>query len=332
MSSWPKNKAVAAVIVGACVIASVFNGASLLWPEEETTTPSLRRSMQSEEEGLDSDSDEISPFMYPWAQTHLRPVTRAPESKETVLFWHIPKSGGSTAKSIYRCLGKTIDIESKPDSILEAEKMGLVASGKVDIIFSSYPDLAVDHLFDPLHKGRMMAMFRHPVDRLISKFYYLQVATWEKTYRPDWKDIDILTWVQSNNMDNDHMVKKLAGKLQRDDATEVDLFLAKRTAKARFVVGLMTEMEESIHRFNTVIGIDESEKRSERCLGLYFGKGPKKTNSNSHAKVEKDSPAYRLLAEKNSLDIQLYEYVLELFEEQKEIIESYSNSVAVSTV
>eukprot|EP00571_Detonula_confervacea_P013578 CAMPEP_0172311684 /NCGR_PEP_ID=MMETSP1058-20130122/15525_1 /TAXON_ID=83371 /ORGANISM="Detonula confervacea, Strain CCMP 353" /LENGTH=69 /DNA_ID=CAMNT_0013024949 /DNA_START=63 /DNA_END=272 /DNA_ORIENTATION=+ len=67
------------------------------------------------------------------------------------------------------------------------------------------------------------------------------------------------------------------------------------------------------------------------CLGQYFGKDLKKTNSNSHPKVKKDSHAWKLLAEKNSLDIQLYEYVLELFDQQKEVIESYASSVDVST-
>ena len=86
------------------------------------------------------------------------------------------QSGGSTAKSIYKCFGKNIRVLSLPSSIYEAEKNSLVASGEVDMIFSSYPDLATQHLFDPFHKGRAMVMLRHPVDRLVSKFYYLQIA------------------------------------------------------------------------------------------------------------------------------------------------------------
>ena len=86
-------------------------------------------------------------------------------------------------------------------------------------------------------------------------------------------------------MDNDHMVKKLAGKLQRDTATETDLQRAKTTIKRRFVVGLMQHMEESTRRFNTVIGIDEEEKKVRRCMDRYFGKGDKKQNTNSHPKV-----------------------------------------------
>ena len=59
---------------------------------------------------------------------------------------------------------------------MNAKKNGLIASGFVDMIFSSFPEMAARHLLDPQHKGTAFVMLRHPVDRLISKFYYLQVA------------------------------------------------------------------------------------------------------------------------------------------------------------
>ncbi|KAL7539621.1 hypothetical protein ACHAXR_009449 [Thalassiosira sp. AJA248-18] len=323
-SSWPKPKAVAAVL-GACLIASIFisdEPSFMMWSdngdEDEPHQILPRRYLKSRG----------SP-VYPWAQKLLQPLSTTPDpSKETVVFWHIPKSGGTTAKTLYTSLGKSIDIESKPGPILEAQKKGLVASGQVDIIFSSLPNFAVSHLFDNSHKGRALALFRHPVDRLISKFYYLQTATWENTYRPEWKGVDILDWAKGINIDNDCMVKKLAGKVQRDKATEKDLRMAMRTVKQHFIVGLMHEMEESIHRFNTVMGIDEEEEYTKRVMDHFFGNKVKKTNSNPHPKVEKGSPAWDLLAEQNALDIRLYEYILVLFQEQKEIIDSYRTSFA----
>ncbi|KAL7529500.1 hypothetical protein ACHAXR_004756 [Thalassiosira sp. AJA248-18] len=336
ISSWSKPKAVAAVIVGACLIASVIiDEPSFLWSDGDGGDEAhrLRRtlsSLPSGDDGEDEHQANATLSMYPWAQTLLRPLSTIPEpSRETVLFWHIPKSGGSTAKTLYRALGKSIVISSQPTAILDSQKKGLVQSGQVDIIFSSFPDFAVSHLYDSSHKGRALGLFRHPVDRLISKFFYLQIATWENTYRPEWKDMDILDWVKKHNMDNDHMVKKLAGKIQRDKATEEDLRMAMRTIKQRFVVGLMSEMEESIHRFNIVLGIDESEEKNELVMDKYFGNAVKKTNSNSHPKVEKGSPAWDLLAEQNALDIRLYEYILGLFEEQKEIVDSYRTSLAM---
>ncbi|KAL7530599.1 hypothetical protein ACHAXR_003588 [Thalassiosira sp. AJA248-18] len=261
------------------------------------------------------------------------PLSSKPEpSKETVIFWHIPKSGGTTAKSIYSSMGmgKSTRVYPTPSKILEAKEMGLLEPGQVDIIFTSSPGFAVKQIFDSTHKGRVLALFRHPVERLISKFYYLQVAQWEKKYNPDWKDMDIIDWAKKINTDNNHMVKKLAGKIQRDKATETDLRMAMRTVKQRFVVGLMHEMEESIHRFNTVMGIDEEEEYTKRVMYTFFGNGSSmKTNFNSHPKVEKGSPAWDLLAEQNALDIRLYEYILVIFQEQKGIINSYRTSVAM---
>ena len=87
---------------------------------------------------------------------------------------NITQSGGSTAKAIYKCLGKNIDIRSHVETIEEAANLGLVESNDVDVIFSSFPSEAVGKLFDPSHKGRMLALFRNPVDR---EFYALFLWT-----------------------------------------------------------------------------------------------------------------------------------------------------------
>ena len=64
-----------------------------------------------------------------------------------------------------------------PQGILRAEKLGLVPSGLADMIVTTNGlNFAIEHLYDDTHRGRVLALFRHPVDRLISKFYYTQVA------------------------------------------------------------------------------------------------------------------------------------------------------------
>ena len=68
-----------------------------------------------------------------------------------------------------------VDTTSKR-GIDRAKRMGLVPSGLVDVIVTSDPAYAVEHLFDESHKGRVLALFRHPVDRLVSKFFYLREA------------------------------------------------------------------------------------------------------------------------------------------------------------
>lgn len=83
------------------------------------------------------------------------------------------------------------------------------------------------------------------------------------------------------------MVKKLAGLALEDTATEDDLRMAMRTIRKRFIVGLMHEMEESIHRFNVVLGIDETVPENQECMDHFFhhSLGAKRHNSHEHPHV-----------------------------------------------
>jgi hypothetical protein len=105
-----------------------------------------------------------------WITTNLIDLHQKPNpSEETPLFWHIPKSGGTTAKRLYMCMGLTqtirIGIEPRygyahteklvvfnpypkstsgwktanvdttlPMGIVRAERLRLVPSGKVDLV------------------------------------------------------------------------------------------------------------------------------------------------------------------------------------------------------
>ena len=120
------------------------------------------------------------------------------------------QSGGTTVKSIYECMGQTLANRAGVDpqylhqnkkeviafqpwpgvsrasyvnvdttnkaGLNRAKNMGLVHSGLVDMIITSDITYAVEKLFDESHKGRVLGLFRHPIDRLVSKFFYLQKA------------------------------------------------------------------------------------------------------------------------------------------------------------
>ena len=83
----------------------------------------------------------------------------------------------------------TLNVDTiSPAGMLRAKKMGLVESGLADLIVTTNINVAVATLYDDQNRGRLLALFRPPVDRMISKFYYSQVATWERSYHPQWQN------------------------------------------------------------------------------------------------------------------------------------------------
>ena len=97
--------------------------------------------------------------------------------------------------------------------------------------------------------------------------------------------MSVLEFAVKENDDNNHMVKKLAGKALNETVVEEDLLIAMRTVASRFIVGLTDQMEESIHRFNMVIGIDVSNEESQQCMGQFFGPNGERRNTNPHPEV-----------------------------------------------
>jgi hypothetical protein len=123
----------------------------------------------------------------------------------------------------------------------------------------------------------------------------------------------------------------LVGKSNRDLLTTEDLELAKEIVRTKFVVGLMDSFDESVHRFNVFLGVDESDARNQQCIGQFtstegdsHASANRKViatknqwNSYSHPDVEFGSPAWVSLSKIHFFDILLYRYVREIFDEQR---------------
>ena len=218
----------------------------------------------------------------------------------------------------------TINVDTmSPSGILRAEKMNLVPSGLADLIVTTNINYAIEHLFDPEHKGRVFSVFRNPIERYISLFYYVQQATWERSYNPLWHNMSLFNWAQEYMINDYHvntLTKSLSKKNSHEEVTEQDLRIAQRTVNKRIFVGLIDNMEESIHRFNYIMGVDESSQLNRECIDKYFGHGVKKSNSNSHPKVDESDPAWQYLAERNQYDVRLFEYIVQVFDEQRKVI------------
>ncbi|OEU06342.1 hypothetical protein FRACYDRAFT_150140, partial [Fragilariopsis cylindrus CCMP1102] len=257
------------------------------------------------------------------------------------VLWHIPKTGGSSMKVLlaqcrdlavasqvglpeslyYVTNGKksryvSVDVSTK-DGLAKAKELKLLDSGLADVVITPLITTASIEMFssDPGQRARVFSIFRHPVDRAVSKFYYLQEATWEPTYDPTLKDMTIEEFAAGNKDEVNFMVSML-----NNDPSVIDerhLEIAKEVLREKVLVGLQSDMEESARRFFSHFEWKKDDDDWNPCEKRILFKGG--VNSNKHSKVEEETKAWKLLASKNSLDIQLYEYAVELFHEQGQL-------------
>ena len=141
------------------------------------------------------------------------------------------------------------------------------------------------NLLSPNHMGRFFAVFRHPIERAISLFYYLQVADWEKTYQPELANWTIEEYAVSDRVENNWMTRRLSGNMV-DELDESDLAIATETLRKKFFVGLTTKMEESMDRFERffrwtyhIAPINQEKCRNKFFFGRRRSKPKRKESS-----------------------------------------------------
>jgi len=185
-----------------------------------------------------------------------------------------------------------------------------------EIIFSPLLYESSTHLFTPDNQGQMFAMFRNPVDRVVSLFHYLRSATWEPTYNPVLQNMTLQEYADSELAESNFIVRALVDKME-GEVTLNDVELAKEILRRKCVVGLLDKWEESMDRFDNYFGFQPHGDRHEearRCRMQLRESGG--SNKHPHPRVNHTSEEYATLERINTLDLILYDYIHELFLEQ----------------
>lgn len=284
------------------------------------------------------------------------------------LYWHVAKSGGTTIKELVgTCYGLTlaseiganlvgqgdselraveargkinndymgrhinVDVTTK-GGIQRAASLHLAQSGLADVIVSPLLHDVAANILSRSHRGRMFALFRHPIDRLVSLFYYLQTATHEPTYDARLANMTLSQYAASGLVESNIMVRSLSNKMEGPLSAD-DLEEAKRTLRTKCLVGLLGEMETSLARFRHFFHWDGPDGSygplAERCQEQLLANG----GSNRHEHpvlVDRNSRDYDNFARKNVLDLILYEYARELFVEQGALLSALESSAPAS--
>jgi len=161
----------------------------------------------------------------------------------------------------------------------------------------------------------MFALFRHPVDRINSLFYYLQNATWERTYaEKSWANMTLAEYASSDFVESNWMVRFLVDKPE-GMINEHDLEEAKRIIRERTWVGLQTSLLESITKFGKLFGWVRHEKWSQ-CVEKVINKP---SNHNRHPPIDPTSDEWYSIQAANALDMKLWAYVHQIYNQQKQI-------------
>ena len=263
----------------------------------------------------------------------------------TPYYFHILKSGGTSLKDMYATCYRMVvanEVGTKDRAVEEnelkivdndgaryvnvdttewegiqrAKRLGFVESRMADVIFSPHVNEIAAELFTPDVPGKMFAIFRDPVERVISLYYYLQTATWEPTYNPALQQMTLEEYANSTLIESNWMVRTLSGK-RTGQLTEEDITLAMQIVKQKCVVGLLDNFEESLERFDEYFDFRPNDDESIQCRNDLARKGSNSNGSHKREQLDPDSPALKNIQKKNRADTLLYTYVQKLFEEQR---------------
>lgn len=215
---------------------------------------------------------------------------------------------------------------SSPEGIAHAKDLKAIESGLIDAVTSEQLYHAAS-VFNKNNRGRMFTMFRDPMDRAISQFYYLGVAKWEPDYDPDLAHMSIQMYSRlPSNRHHNWMVRFLSNEFE-EDLTINHLQLAKEVLRKKCLVGILSEKGESFVRYEKYFGWIFPSQLTRECQEklLHWNW----SNKNVHPHVEEGGPAWSLLAKKNELDIELYHYAKLLFKDQSKLF-NYVNGQIVS--
>ena len=214
------------------------------------------------------------------------------------------------------------------EGLEQASRLGLTSRYNPDVVTSPLLYEATDILFGSVERtndeaqqqpllpqGQLFALIRHPIDRAISSFYYHRKVG---TYGPDAAVLDIEDHIRMDEAETNYLVRSIVHK-STGEVTRDDLAVAKEVLRRKALIGLLDDKEVSLRRFKKYLGWTklyphQPHRDAMECETKLLEYGW--VNNNRHPYVDEDSETYRLLVDKNALDIELYEYAKFLFEEQ----------------
>ncbi len=204
----------------------------------------------------------------------------------------------------------------------KAKRLGLIESGLADVIVVRHL-FEAESLFNARQRGRVFTIFRHPVERAISMFNYIKLASWEPTYNSEFASMTLEEYVNSRYMEQDWLTRYLSNTMQ-GPLSEEQYEVAKNTVRHKVMVGLLEKKSESLERFEKFFGWKYKfrPKVQEACRSDYLLGGVNISNNRTKEDPKPGSHLYELIVHMNKFDIRLYNFIKELFYNQANLTSS----------
>jgi hypothetical protein len=230
-----------------------------------------------------------------------------------LIFLHIPKAAGSTVqKMVMQHYPGALSYIFTGDTAqwLEFPKMSEDDRASLDVILGHVHYGIHEHLPDP---ATYITMLRDPVDRVVSHYYYVlsnpDHYLHRKIARRGYTLEEFAITRISHELDNDqvrwltslHHFDVRVGDVDRSLLEEAKWNLENGIA----AVGLLERFHESLTCFERAFGWEDSSMPS-----------PRNVNPDRPPLSEIDPRALAAIREVNHFDVELYEFVEALFEEQ----------------
>ena len=156
----------------------------------------------------------------------------------------------------------------------------------------------------------MFAMFRHPVDRAVSMYYYLYN---DPKLREMLNGASLEEYARVGPVENNWMVRFMSNALNGELTADHEA-IAKEVLRRKCLIGILGRKAESLRRFEQFFGWRITGEKMEACherLLIWDW-----ANKNKHPLIKEGTTVWKLLENYNLFDIRLYHYAEELFIEQ----------------
>jgi len=282
----------------------------------------------------------------------LKNVWEPYDTSDFPIFIHFAKNGGTTIKNVlshchHKVLASEVGIrdghsEDKEINIVlfhghpfvnvdTSTAEGIERAHRMNFAHSHLADVTVTPLIHEIEKlfstqvfgrGRLFCIFRNPIERAISMFYYLQYADWETSYNPALNNMTLDEYVVSpHNVESDYMTRILSGKYF-GKLTPHDFNVAVVILKRKILIGLQSKMNESMERFEQFFEwkfVSRDIDAQEECRSNLVNKGSN-VNRKKYIIPDENTKLYQMLYERNRYDMQLYGIAISVFDQQQYLV------------